>query len=385
MRLLHTGDWHVGKTIRGRSRMDEFERVLAAVVAIARDQDVDAVLLAGDIYDQRAATAETDTAVFSTLLELNAAGIPVIAIPGNHDSPARLEAFSRLLARIGVTVVPKVRAPESGGIVELSARDGTHAARIACIPFVPERRFSDATELFSDPDSLIGDYDDKMGQVLAAMGAAFSGDAVNIVMGHMFVDGARVGGGERTVTVGRNYAVSPANIPSDASYVALGHIHRPQQVAGCPSPTYYSGSLIQLDFGERDQDKFVNIIDAQPRKPAKVTAIRLEGGRRLVDLPPATLDEIPALAEGLDDAYLRVTARTDGPVPGIADRIREMLPNVLDVHLDYERNEAAEAAASLRSLQPREQFLAYYEAAHNTAPSDELLAAFDRVYEDAIS
>jgi exonuclease SbcD len=204
-------------------------------------------------------------------------------------------------------------------------------------------------------------------------------------MGHLFIDGARVGGGEREITIGRNYAVSPAHIPSNATYVALGHIHRPQEMKGCPSPTYYSGSLLQLDFGEKDQDKLVYIVDAAPKKPAKVTGITLSSGRRLIDVPAATLDELAARAAGYGDAFLRVAVKTDGPVPGLADRVREILPNALEVHLSYDRAEESGEVISLRTLQPREQFVSYYESTHGVLPADELLDAFDHVYEEATS
>jgi DNA repair protein SbcD/Mre11 len=276
-----------------------------------------------------------------------------------------------------------VRRPDEGGVVEIPARDGSHGALVCCLPFVAERRFSDAAALFEDPAVLVGDYDEKMGALLEAMGRSFRADRVNIVMGHLFVDGALIGGGEREVTIGRNYAVSPARIPKDATYVALGHIHRPQQMKGCPAPTYYCGSLLQLDFGERDQDKSVYVVEAVPAKPAKVTQIELASGRRLVDLPEAALDELSSLAQGLEDAFLRVHVKTEGPVPGIADRVRELLPNALEVHLSYERRDATEGRPSLRGLEPRAQFLSYYESVHGAEPTDELMTAFDRVYEEA--
>lgn len=385
MRFLHTGDWHAGKTIRGRPRHDEFEAVLGEVVDIARSEEVDAVLVAGDIYDQRAVTAEADGLVFDTLLRLHAASIPVVAIPGNHDSAPRLEVLGRLLDRIGTTIVPRVARPEAGGMVEVPARDGSHSGAIYCVPFVAERRFGDAADLFADPAALSAGYDEKMGVIMRTMGEAFTPERVNVVMGHLFVDGARVGGGEREITIGRNYAVSPAHIPSKAAYVALGHIHRPQQMRGCPSPTYYSGSLLQLDFGEKDQDKVVYIVDAVPSKPAQVKAMALTGGRKLIDVPAATLDELQKRAGDFDDAFLRVAVKTEGPVPGLADRVREALPNALEVHLAYDRPERSGDVPLLRTLQPREQFLAYYESTHGAAPPRELLDAFDDVYEEAAS
>src|SRR5437879_4346902 len=148
MRLLHTADWHVGRTLRGRSRAEEFEEALREVVGIAVQEGADAVLVAGDLYDQHSPAPEADALVFEALVCLHEAGIPVVAIPGNHDSTRRLEALSKLLRLIGVTMVPRVIPPREGSLVEIAARDPSERALVACVPFVPERRFGDAAALF---------------------------------------------------------------------------------------------------------------------------------------------------------------------------------------------------------------------------------------------
>lgn len=381
MRLLHTGDWHVGRTIRGRSRTDEFERALAEVIAIARDQKVDAILVAGDIYDQRAVSADADRLVFDTLLELHAAGIPVIAIPGNHDSVVRLEAFARLLSHVGTTLVPRVRRPDQGALVEVPAKDGAHAAKIACVPFVSPRRFSDAAAEFADLATGFVNFDDNMGKLLAAYEKQFSPEHVNVVLGHMFISGSQPGGSEREVTIGTEYAVSPTRLPGTASYVALGHIHKPQKIKGAPCDARYAGSLLQLDFGEKGQEKSVVVVDVVPGKPPKSTEIPIDAGRRLVDLE-GTLDDLEKLAATVGDAYLRVSIHVDQPVPGIADRIRDALPNALDVRLVLPESEGEAAAPVLRGLDPRSQFIAYYLSAHSVEPVDALVDAFDRVHDE---
>ncbi|MGH2705381.1 MAG: metallophosphoesterase family protein [Actinomycetota bacterium] len=380
MRLLHTADWHVGKTIRGRGRWAEFEAALDRMVEIAVEERVDAVLVAGDLYDQQAAPAEADALVFDTFLRLHDAGIPSAVIAGNHDSAPRLDALGRLLARIGVHVVARVRRPDDGGVVDLPSRNGTETARVACIPFVPERRFGDAAALFDAPANWYVSYNQGMGSLLGAMAASFDPSAVNLVLAHLFADGARPGGGERELTVGMAYAVAPSHLPAEATYVALGHVHRPQTVPRAAAPARYAGSLLQLDFGETEQDKCVFVIEAGGRTPARVRAVPLDVGRRLLDLH-ATLDELPALAPLVGDAFVRVFLRTDGPVPGIADRVRALVPDALDVQLVYERHEL-EVRPSLRSLAPREQFVSYYRGAHGAEPAPALLEAFDRVLDD---
>jgi exonuclease SbcD len=381
MRLLHTGDWHIGRTIRGRSRIDEFSSALDELIDIASDEAVDAVVIAGDIFDQRAVTADADRLVFETFVRLHSLGIPTVCIPGNHDSPARLEALSVLLERVGVHVGARVRPPGAGGIVDVPARDGSARARIACLPFVSPRRFADAAADFED---LAGGYiafDDGFGKLLAAYESAFAADAINLVLGHFFVSGAIPGGGERQVTLGADYAVSPSRLPATASYVALGHIHRPQAVRGAPGPARYCGSLLQLDFGEREQAKSVVVVDATPGRRARTTQVPITAGRSLRDVA-GTIEELEKLALQIDDTYLRVVVKVERPVPGIADRIRELLPTALDVRLDYERDESAQPHRALRSLDPREQFVTYYNDHHGVSPSDELLTAFARVAEE---
>lgn len=381
MRFLHTADWHVGRTIRGRSRLDEFASALDAIVEVATDQNVDAVLLAGDIYDQRSVTADADRLVFETLLRLSAADIPVVAIPGNHDSAVRLDALAPLLERIGTRVVARFRRPSEGGIVEVASRNGAHTALVACVPFISARRFSDAAGLFHDAGQGFVDFDESMGRVISAYEAAFRPDAVNVLMGHMFVSGAEPGGSEREITIGADYAVSPTRLPKTASYVALGHIHKPQKVKGAAGDARYCGSLFQLDFGERGQEKSLLVVDVVPGKPPKTTQVPVDVGRKLLDVD-ATLDNLHEVAERVGDAFLRVNLAIEQPMPGVADRVREALPNALDVRLVFPERIGEPETISLRGLSPREQFVSYYSAAHETQPPEDVLGAFDRVYDE---
>jgi exonuclease SbcD len=373
----------VGRAVRGRSRIDEFAAALSEVVGIAGQESVDAVLIAGDLYDHRSPTPEADGLVFEALIQLYASGIPVIAIPGNHDSALRLEALAKLLRPIGVTMVPRVLPPADGSLIEVPSRDGSEAALIACVPFVPERRFGDAAALFRATEDWYQSYAEGMGRLLTAMTSPFREDRVNVLLAHLFTDGAIPGGGEHQITIGIEYAISPSRLPATASYIALGHVHRPQAVRGAPSPTRYAGSLLQLDFGETEQTKSVTIVEASAGKPAKVREVALSSGRRLLDVE-GPLDEVLTKGVNLADAYLRVIVDTDGPVPGIAEQVRDALPNAVDVSLRYERQETPQEDSPLSSLQPRDQFISYFRRGHGVdAPPEELLRAFDEVLEDA--
>jgi exonuclease SbcD len=349
-------------------------------VGVAVDEGVDCVLLAGDVYEHRAPVPDADALVFETFLRLHAAGIRVVAIPGNHDSAQRLSAFAGLLRPIGVDVAPWVVRPEAGGILVVPSRDGSEMAEVACVPFVPERRFGDAAKLFDASEAWYQSYAQGMGELLGAMADGFSPGRIPIVLAHLFTDGALVtpGGGERELTIGIAYAVPPSRLPGAVAYVALGHVHLPQAVKGSPAPARYAGSLLQLDFGEAGQRKSVTVVEATAGRPASVTEVPLTAGRPLRDVR-GTLDEVLVAGDAAGDAYLRVFVETDGPVPGIADRVRDELPGALDVHLLYERAEAERPAEPLSSLHPRRQFVAYHVAHHGAEPAPAVLEAFDEV------
>lgn len=382
MRFLHTADWHVGKRLRGRSRDQETAAALDQVVQIAASERVDMVLIAGDVYEHRTVSPEADLLVFDALTRLRDGGATVVVVPGNHDSWQRMEALAKLLTPLGIRAVPRVLRPTDGGVVEVPSRDGSEAALVACLPFVPERRFGDAAALFDDRASAYVDYDAGMGRVIAGMATAFRPDRVNVLMGHLMIDGARPGGGEQELTIGMAYAVAPSRLPGTASYVALGHVHRPQSVPAAPSPTRFAGSLLQLDFGEVSQDKSVVLVEARAGKPPTIEAVPITAGRRLLDVA-GTLDEVLGLAGTTGDAYLRVHVQTDGPVPGLADRVREIFPNAIWVEPVYERAEHERPDAGMSSLAPREQFLHYYRHAHGADPEPALVDAFDRVYAES--
>lgn len=379
VRLLHTADWHLGRPIGGHSRLEEFSALLDEIVGIATDERVDVLLLAGDIFDARAPAAHVEGLFLSTCLRLHDAGVRVIGIAGNHDSPARLAAWRPLLERFGVSIVDAVTPPGQGSFLDFTVANGERV-QIACVPFVAERRFGSAAALFDAPESWYSTYAEGVGRLLGAMAEPFTPDAVNIVLAHLFTDGALLGEGERTATIGIDYAVSPARLPAQANYIALGHIHRPQSIAAAGAPSRYAGSLLQLDFGEMTQPKSVAIVEVSAGMPARVREIALTAGRRLMEVQ-GTLDQLRARADEFGDAYLRVVLEVAGPTPGVADQVREVLPNALQIRLAYERADDEAAAPAVGNLAPREQFTAWHTMIDGVPPNADLLRAFDEVFE----
>lgn len=384
MRFLHTADWHVGKPLRGRSRMDEFAAAVAQVADVAVERKVDAVLVAGDVFDSPAPPPEAEKIVYDFLARLLAERIACVVIAGNHDHPRKLGALASLLEGLRIHVRPDVRPPEDGGVVRLGSRDGEEEACVAVLPFVPERKVVDACLVMGPENDWYDEYARRVEQILAALVKGLPASTVNVVLGHLLVDGARRGTGERELHLGQIYGINPQQLPSSVQYIGLGHLHRPQEITA-PSKTFYAGSLLELDFGEKEQEKRVVVFEAKAGRPVAVESVPITAGRRLRDVA-GTLDELRAMAEGAGDAFLRVTVRAATPVPGLAEQVKELLPNALDVSVDHPRaagEGATDDAGGRVALEPGRLFATYYQHRNGAEPPPELRQLFESLYEEA--
>ena len=331
MKLLHTSDWHVGKTLRGLSRLDEHRAVLAEVAEIAAREAVDVVLVTGDLFESAAPAPDAQRVVWDALLALRASGAEVVVIGGNHDNQTAFDAWAPLFAAAGITVLGHATRPERGGVVELTARDGTPAV-CALVPFVSQRFAVRAEQLLElDAAQASGLYTERMRLLIDALCRAFRPDAVNVLALHGYVRGAQLGGGERDAHTIFEYGLEAAHFPMQASYVALGHLHRTQSLAA-PAPTWYAGSPVQVDFGEDDDAKHVLLIDAEPGMPARVTKHALSAPWHLQTVR-GTLAELERHATTTPDTFLRVFVREPARA-GLADEVRAILPNAVDVRVE---------------------------------------------------
>ena len=374
MRFLHTGDWHVGKTLRGRSRADEHRAVLAEIADIADDRNVDAVLVAGDLFDTAAPGPESEEIVYETLLRLSKKR-PVVAIAGNHDNPNRLNAVKPLLGLGNVIALPRVTRPEDGGVVEVSTQSGQRA-RIVLLPFVSQRSIVKAEALMTqDAYEHAGAYAERLTKVLSQLCGKADPDAINLVLAHAMVERGTMGGGERSAHTVFQYSIPTSAFPADYHYVALGHLHRAQTLAG-PCPIRYSGSPLQLDFGETEDAKSVNFIELELGQPARDDPVPLTAGRRLRRVS-GSLAELTTLAGTAGDDFLLVEVQ-ESPQPGLADRVRALLPNAVEVRVPLERNGDPPPNRSGRSRQ--ELFHDYLK--HIGAANDQVEALFSEFLED---
>jgi exonuclease SbcD len=386
MRILHTSDWHVGKTIRGRSRADEHVAVLGEIASIASREAVDLVLVVGDLFDTAAPTPEAERIVYRALLDLAADGRQVVVVAGNHDNPRRLAAVAPLLDLGGVHVATAIARPEDGGVLEVEA--GGQLARLALLPFPSQRYVVTAADLMGvDPSAHAQKYDDRVRRIIGSLTAGFRDDAVNLIAAHLMVAGGVLGGGERSAHTIFDYYVSAAGFPATAHYVALGHLHRAQVIEG-PCPIRYCGSPLQMDFGEQADRKVVLLVDAEPGTPASVREVPLESGCVFTTLR-GTMAELEVLANerastrahNVDGEYLRIFVRENARV-GLADEVRQLFPAAVEVKIDSPSTpEAVADRVSRRGRSPHELFELYL--AERSVDDPRLLALFDELLDEA--
>ncbi|WNM40349.1 exonuclease SbcCD subunit D [Micromonospora halotolerans] len=358
MKILHTSDWHVGKVLKGQSRAEEHKQVLAQVIEIARVERPDLVIVAGDLYDTAAPTPEATRLVTRALTALRRTGADVVAIGGNHDNGAALDALRPWAEAAGITLRGSVRENPAEHVIDGATRDGERW-QVAALPFLSQRYAVRAVEMYDlTPAEANQTYADHLGRVLARLAEGFTEpDRVHLVTAHLTVVGASTGGGERDAHTVLGYAVPATVFPGNAHYVALGHLHRSQRVIG-PCPVRYSGSPLAVDFGEQENVASVTIVEVTATTAAQIREVPVPGAvpLRTVRGTLAQLAEIDA-----PDGWLRVYVR-EQPRAGLREEVQELLPRALEIRIDPELVPAPGSGtrtAQRAGRSPRELFADY--------------------------
>jgi exonuclease SbcD len=382
MKLLHTADWHAGRTLHGVSRTPEIRAALREVAALAAEEAVDLILVSGDLYDSRRPGPDAEEAVYEFFTTTGGAGIPSVVIAGNHDSPRRLEAVRGILELAHVHVIGEPKVAGQGGVFDLPI--GDEVARIAALPFVSERRLVRVAELLeADPGQWHEKYRQGMRALLGNLTSGFSSQTVNLLLLHTAMEGVKLSGSEYGFTCTEDYCLGADALPS-ADYVALGHIHKPQAVQGFPENAgRYAGSLVQLDFGEQGEEKYAYIVEASAGKPTRLLkAHRIAAGRRLkrVKLNREELEE--RMHElSATDGWLKLTINLPRPEPGLKERLKATLPNLLIVEQLLPAHGEDSRGVDHQTTDLAEAYAQFYTQERGGELPEELRAAFLELYQ----
>ncbi len=375
MRILHTADWHIGQRLHERQRTDEHEQFLNWLLETIQEYQVELLLVSGDIFDTALPSSESTNLYYRFLYRLfDETDTYTVITAGNHDSPRHLEAPREFLEMGRIYVVGTAAAPTKC-VVPLPP-DNPQVA-VAAVPFLSEsdlRHLSYETEVDRNER-----YRERFKAFYADCVAAMPPGIPKILMGHLFVQGGQVGNSERNVQIGGATTTHASDFPKDVSYVALGHLHRPQTIKGTDYPVRYSGSPIPLRFNETGYRKVVYLLelsddgtlirDKEIEIPIFKALCTVEG-----DEASVTSD---AMAGDWNGKYIQVKLKLTAPRVGISDEIRQAFGNrggeVLSVELELPEAQEGPKISVEDMKRPEEIFEQLHRAKFDGEPPDDTL------------
>lgn len=377
MKFMHLSDLHLGKRVNEFSMIEDQIDILRQILTIAKDEAVDAVLIAGDVYDKPIPPVEAVRLLDQFLVDLGELHLPVFLISGNHDSVQRLSFGSRLLKEGGLFI-----APEYDGTMEpVTLRDEFGDIDIYMLPFVKPahvRRYF--------PDERIETYTDAVRVALSAATAGAHGapqedQRRRVLLSHQFVTGASRSESEEVSVGGLDNVDAEAYAGFD--YVALGHIHGPQDIrfagekaeGGCPR-IRYCGTPLKYSFSEADHVKSVTIVDLKEKGDVAITTVPLTPLHDMRKLRGTYLEVTSRefYREFDTNDYVQVTLTNEEDVPDAVGKLRIIYPNLMKMNYDNKRtreSQEVDGAEQVEQKSPLQLFEELYILQNNQGMSEE--------------
>jgi DNA repair protein SbcD/Mre11 len=410
LRILHTGDWHIGRTLNGWARRNEHAVALAEIERIIVERQIDALIVAGDIFDSMAPSADARGMFYGAMDRMHARrpGLSSIVIAGNHDHAGQLEAPSVLLQRLGTRVVGTLRQVDG----RLDARkhhvvlkDATGCPR-ACVLVLPFLGVGDIPRIAPEEctGSAIVEGVRRLHQSAIADARAASDGLPLIVTGHLTLAGSAESEiSERRILVGGEHAVPHDIFPPTVAYAALGHLHRPQWVGR--TTVRYAGSLFPLSASERDYEHGVSVVSIDPTGGVAVEHLPLARPVPFIRLPASGALERSAIADAFRELsldpqlatelrpFVHVAVKVNGTAAGIRGEVDEIAggfpvrvaapPEIVrSCAIEQAGNAAGTAPPQLKDIDPLDLFTQAFVACHQVAPAEIHLRAFAAAREE---
>lgn len=408
MRILHTSDWHLGKMLEKIDRKAEQEAFVEEICEICEREKVHMVLIAGDVFQNANPSAAAEQLFYYALDRLSARGSrAVVAIAGNHDHPDRLCAAHPLAERQGITLIgypgvplmpslhnnpQKVRRIAAGASwAEIVVPACEHSAVIAALPYPSEGRLIELVSESLEEVDMLRAYNLKIAAIFRRLAQNYRAHTVNLAMTHLYVQGGIDTGTESQIqTIGGSYAIDPAVFPDKAQYVALGHLHRPQNTAGCSVPVRYAGSPLAYSFSEINHAKSVTLVDVEPGKAAVLKEIPLSAGKPLVSWKVEGFDEVlRGLEAGIyANAWIDLEILLGGTVDvdQTIRQIRSLSDNIIKIKITGPVNETdgeGSRQTGMESLPLNELFTLFYRRqTGGLEPDEDIIRLFMELAEE---
>ena len=360
MKLFHLSDLHIGKRVNEISMIEDQEYILLRIIQMIDEEKPDAVLIAGDVYDKSVPSAEAVTLFDDFLCRLAKRKVPVLIISGNHDSPERLAFGNRLMEHAGIHISPVYQ----GQVAPVTLRDAYGEVHFWLLPFIKPahvRRFY--------PDAGIESYTDAVRVAVEKMGIDPKGR--NVLLTHQFVTGAATCESEE-ISVGGSDNVDAA-VFADFDYVALGHIHGPQNIGD--HRIRYCGTPLKYSFSEEKHHKSVTVVELGEKGNLNLRLLPLMPRRDLRSIRGAfaELTDKRFYERTSADDYLQVILTDEEDVSEAMGKLRVIYPNIMKLRYDNTRtrtNQMIDGAEDVQRKSPLELFGELYELQNNQPMSD---------------
>lgn len=390
MRILHTADWHLGKNLEGQSRMDEQEEFLKDFVDIVEKNNIDLIIIAGDVYDNSNPPARAEKMFYDTLKKLSRNGERLtLVIAGNHDNPERLVAAGPLACDHGIIMVgtPKTIVPcgeygkhkvlDSGeGFIEIEING--EKSVILTVPYPSEKRLNEIIyDGMDDEEEKAKSYSDRIFALFNSLKKHYRKDTINLVVSHLFAMGSEESGSERSIQLGGTYIVNGSCFPEEAQYIALGHVHKPQIVPGTNNRARYCGSPIHYNKKEINFQKKCFIVDVKANEECCVEEVNLKVYK------PIEVWKCTSIEDAIDkcrensgrSCWVYLEIDTDRYIR--EDEIKEMKSykeDILEIMPKIKDSDEVEDKAENLSEKPFEEiFKEFYKKERDVEPQKEVL------------
>ena len=376
MKILHTSDWHIGKRLLQRERLDEQAEVLDEIIDICDREKVELVVIAGDIFDTYTPSAEAERLFFSKIKKVAGENRAVVIISGNHDDGVRLSAAAPLSEEQGIYIVGNerklfaleemarpVRSIESGKGYAVFANEGGERVFLSFLPYPNEARFKEEKSELP--------YVEQMQKWIAEGVSGNTEKLPSIFVGHLFVAGGVVSDSEREIDLGGARAI-PVGVLPESDYIALGHLHQKQHMG--KGHCYYSGSPLQDAFDE-SADKGVKVFDLTVNGVENLHDVPLTKGKKLIRLQADGVDSALALLQNCPNDLVELKLILTAPL--VASQSQTLSANANLVSLVAEvRTEETLAFESRKGLSGERLFDLFYKTNYGVEPKEEVKALF---------
>ena len=398
MKVLHTADWHLGKRLDNFSRLEEQINVMNEIVQIAEQENVDLVLIAGDLFDTFNPGVEAVELFYKTLKRLSNNGKrPVVAIAGNHDSPNLIDAPNPLARECGIILIGHPKAVISPfeladfsitktdeGFIELSLHHLPYPIRILHTPYANERRLKQF--LGEEKEAQLNQVLAKNWQRLANTYCDNKG--VNLLITHLYMNPSAQQlldepDGEKPLKIGNADLVFASSIPQEIHYTALGHLHKYQNIGSEEKPIVYSSSPLCYSFSEAGQTKYVNLVEIVPNERIKMKKIELKVGKPLIRKQFDSVEKTVEWLQENQNALVELTLESDTFLQA-SDRQKIYRAHKGIIHLipQLKNLQAEQSAHSTIQLNKdiSELFRDYFRSKQNAQePTDEIMELFNEI------